>query len=68
MKSMKHGVYYEDTKYVFWCVLRRPAAPHRQLLRGACLHGLFDGKEGCLKLIINDYGYLKYDIWVFVRL
>ena len=28
----------------------------------------FDGKDGCLKLIVNDYGYLKYDIWVFVRL
>ena len=28
----------------------------------------FDGKDWCLKLINNDYGYLKYDIWVFVRL
>ena len=44
------------------------AAPHHQLLRGACLYGPFDGKTGCLKLIVDDYGYLKYDIWVFVRL
>ena len=28
----------------------------------------FDGKCGGMKLIANDYGYLKYDIWVFVRL
>ena len=28
----------------------------------------FDGKGGGLKLIVDDYGYLKYDIWVFVRL
>ena len=28
----------------------------------------FDGKGGGLKLMVNDYGYLKYDIWVFVRL
>ena len=28
----------------------------------------FDGKGGGLKLIVNDYGYLKYDIWVFVHL
>jgi hypothetical protein len=28
----------------------------------------FDGKGGGLKLIANDSGYLKYYIWVFVRL
>ena len=28
----------------------------------------FDGKGKGLKLIVNEYGYLKYDIWVFVRL
>ena len=28
----------------------------------------FDGKDGRLKLFVNNFGYLKYDIWVFVRL
>ena len=28
----------------------------------------FDGKGGGLKLIVDDCGYLKYDVWVFVRL
>ena len=28
----------------------------------------FDGKDGRLKVIVNNVGYLKYDIWVFVRL
>ena len=44
------------------------AAPHYQLLRGAYLYGLFHGKDGCLKLIVNNYVCLKYNIWVFVRL
>ena len=28
----------------------------------------FDGKDGRLKVIVSEYGYLEYDIWVFVRL
>ena len=28
----------------------------------------FDGKDGRLKLSDNNFGYSKYDIWVFVRL
>ena len=28
----------------------------------------FDGKGGGLKLIVVDFGYAKYDIWMLLRL